>query len=340
MTKTILVTGGAGYIGSHTCKALSAAGFEPVVYDNLTLGHKDFVRWGPLVVGDTRDPAQVAEAIRAHKISAVIHFAALSSVGDSVADPASYYGNNVGGLLGLLQGMTDAGCGAIVFSSTAAVYGEAKVSPILETAPTEPVNAYGRSKLMCEQILDDCRAAYGLKAIALRYFNASGADPEGEIGELRRNETHLIPRAMMSLQGHIDDFQVFGSDFPTPDGTAIRDYIHVSDLADAHVLALQSLLAGGEGGSFNLGAGHGYSVGEVLAEVARQTGRPMDAPKGGRRAGDPTQLVAEASSARDVLSFNPLRSTLDIIVGTAWAWHQRAHPARNAPVDGNVGLRG
>lgn len=330
MPQNILVTGGAGYIGSHTCKALSAAGFTPVAYDNLSLGHEEFVKFGPLVVGDTRDPAQVGAAIKAHDAKAVIHFAALSSVGESVAEPAKYYGNNVGGLLGLLEGMRLADCDTIVFSSTAAVYGEAKVSPILETAPTVPVNAYGRSKLMCEHILNDCRTAYGLKAIALRYFNASGADPETEIGEFRDAETHLIPRAMMALQGYIDDFQVFGSDFPTPDGTAIRDYIHVCDLADAHVLALKRLLDGGSGGSFNLGTGQGYSVGEVLAEVARETGRPMDTPKGARRPGDPIQLVADASSARETLGFDPTRSELKTIVETAWAWHQRAHPLRNA----------
>lgn len=329
MPDRILVTGGAGYIGSHTCKALSVAGFTPVAYDNLSLGHEEFVRWGPLEIGDTRNSEQVAAAIAEHQIKAVIHFAALSSVGESMVAPEKYYANNVGGLLGLLEGMRTAGCDAIVFSSTAAVYGEAKVSPIVETAPKEPVNPYGRSKLVCEYVLEDCRKAYGLRAIALRYFNASGADPETEVGELREAETHLIPRAMMALQGYIDDFQVFGSDFPTPDGTAIRDYIHVSDLADAHVLALKNLLAGGTGGAFNLGTGQGYSVGEVLKEVARSTGRPMDTPKGSRRPGDPVQLVADAGAARETLGFDPTRSSLNTIVDTAWAWHQRAHPLRN-----------
>ena len=333
MTANILVTGGAGYIGSHTCKALHAAGLTPVTYDNLSLGHAEFVKWGPLVKGDTRDADRVAETITAHDIQAVIHFAALSSVGESVAEPTRYYANNVGGLLGVLEGMRIAGCRSIVFSSTAAVYGEAKTSPILEDAPTEPVNAYGRSKLMCEQILGDCRAAHGLDFIALRYFNASGADPETEIGELRKAETHLIPRAMMSLQGYIDDFQVFGSDFPTPDGTAIRDYIHVSDLAEAHVLAVRRLLDGASGGAFNLGTGHGYSVGEVLAEIERVTGRTLGTPTGARRAGDPVRLVAGVDRARTELGFEAGQSSLESIVRTAWRWHQGAHPLRNAPAD-------
>lgn len=330
MPENILVTGGAGYIGSHTCKALHRAGFTPVVFDNLSLGHREFVRWGPLVVGDTRDGSQVATAIADHRIKAVVHFAALSSVGESMDAPEKYYENNVGGLLGLLDGMRQSGCETIVFSSTAAVYGEAKVSPITEVAIKNPVNPYGRSKLICEQILDDCRKANGLKAVTLRYFNASGADPEAEIGELRDQETHLIPRAMMALQGYIHDFEVFGSDFPTADGTAIRDYIHVCDLADAHVLALRHLLAGGHGGAFNLGISKGYSVAEVLAEIARTTGRDMEAPKGPRRPGDPVQLIADASHAREALGFAPELSSLETIVRTAWSWHQSAHPLRNA----------
>jgi len=330
MNKNVLVTGGAGYIGSHTCKALSRAGFTPVVYDNLSLGRAEAVQWGPLVQGETGDAAAVAEAIRAHDIAAVIHFAALSAVGESGLEPRMYYRNNVGGLLGLLDGMADGGCNTIVFSSTAAVYGEAGDQLITEDAPTEPVNVYGRTKLMCETILADHAAAHGLKAIALRYFNASGADVDAEIGEYRKVETHLIPRAMMALQGYIADFQVFGSDFPTPDGTAIRDYIHVSDLAEAHVLALKRLLDGGAGGVFNLGTGQGYSVGEVLRSVEQVTGREMATPKGARRDGDPVQLVADAGRARAELGFAPSRSSLESIVSTAWRWHQSAHPLRNA----------
>jgi len=333
MSTSILVTGGAGYIGSHTCKALSQAGFTPVTYDNLALGREAAVQWGPLVVGDTRDAGAVAAAIREHDVKAVIHFAALSSVGDSGVEPLAYYANNVGGLLGLLDGMSQAGCDAIVFSSTAAVYGEPEATPILETAPTAPVNVYGRSKLMCEQVLADTAMASGLKVVALRYFNAAGADPDGETGEFRQVETHLIPRALMSLQGWVEDFQVFGADFPTPDGTAIRDYIHVCDLAQAHVLAARRLLSGGQGGTFNLGTGHGYSVGEVLAEIERVTGRTLGTPTGARRAGDPVRLVAGVDRARTELGFEAGQSSLESIVRTAWRWHQGAHPLRNAPAD-------
>ncbi|MBU1384233.1 MAG: UDP-glucose 4-epimerase GalE [Alphaproteobacteria bacterium] len=329
MTRAVLVTGGAGYIGSHTCKALRTAGYTPVTFDNLSLGSPEFVKWGPLVRGDTRDPSQVEAALLAHDVCAVIHFAALSSVGESVSDPAIYYRTNVGGLMGLLEGMSRAVCNTIVFSSTAAVYGEPERVPIAETDPTRPMNAYGRSKLMCEDILRDHAAAYGLKAIALRYFNASGADPETEIGEFREVETHLIPRALMALQGYVHDFQVFGSDFPTADGTAIRDYIHVSDLADAHVRAVTALLSGADGGVFNLGAGRGYSVGEVLTEIGRVTGRSMAAPTGGRRQGDPVQLVADPGLAEARLGFQPTRSSLQSIVESAWRWHLRAHPLRN-----------
>lgn len=327
MTQSVLVTGGAGYIGSHACKALAAAGYLPVTFDNLSLGHAGAVKWGPLVQGDTRDAGAVAEAIRSHSAVAVIHFAALSSVGESGRDPASYYRNNVGGLLGVLEGMGLTGCRQIVFSSTAAVYGEAGEALIDEDTPTVPVNVYGRSKLMCETILADHAAADLLTAVCLRYFNASGADESGEIGEDRAVETHLIPRALMALQGHIQDFQVFGSDFATPDGTAIRDYIHVSDLAEAHVLALAHLLAGNSGGVFNLGTGQGYSVGEVMLTVERITGRAMAAPSGARRDGDPARLVADGSRARRDLGFVPTRSSLDNIVETAWTWHRKAHPA-------------
>ncbi|WP_426042973.1 UDP-glucose 4-epimerase GalE [Brevundimonas sp. TWP2-3-4b1] len=330
MTRNILVTGGAGYIGSHACKALAEAGYLPVVYDNLSLGRHQAVLWGPLVEGDIRDADRVARTLRDHEIQAVIHFAALSVVGESGIRPLDYYGNNVGGLLGLLKGMAAATCDTLVFSSTAAVYGEPRVSPIPEDSHTEPLNVYGRTKLICETILADTAAAHGVKVVSLRYFNACGADVEGRIGEFRRTETHLIPRALMALQGHIEDFMVFGSDFPTPDGTAIRDYIHVEDLAEAHVLALKRLLNGDAGGTFNLGTGHGYSVGEILATISRITGHTLAAPQGGRRAGDPARLVADGSRARTQLGFIPTRSSLDNIVATAWRWHQIAHPTRNS----------
>ena len=235
MTRSVLVAGGAGYVGAHTCKSLARAGFLPVVLDNLSTGHREFVRWGPLVQADLRDTATVADTIRRHACVAVLHFAAFAYVGESVSDPAKYYDNNVAGTLSLLAGMRTAGCDALVFSSTCAVYGQPAQVPIVEVTPPDPINPYGASKLMVERILSDFRPAYGLRSVALRYFNACGADPDNEIGELRDPETHLIPRAMMALQGHIDDFAVFGTDFDTPDGTAIRDYVHVADLADAHV---------------------------------------------------------------------------------------------------------
>ena len=328
MTQAILVTGGAGYIGAHACKALARAGYLPVTYDDLSLGHGEHVKWGPLVRGDIRDRAAIEAALKTHDIKAVIHFAALSAVGESMAEPARYYDTNVRGTMALLDAMAAAGAPHLVFSSTAAVYGEPEALPIAETARLEPVNVYGRTKLICERMAADY-AVHGVTAAALRYFNASGADPETEIGEKRANETHLIPRAMMALQGYIHDFQVFGSDFPTPDGTAIRDYIHVSDLAEGHVLALRHLQDGGAPGAFNLGVGHGYSVLEVLQAVAAASGREMPAPKGGRRAGDPNILVADPSRARETLGFTPVHSDLKTIAETAWKWHRIAHPARN-----------
>ena len=327
--RRVLVTGGAGYVGAHACKALAQAGFAPVTYDNLSTGRASAVRWGPLVRGDTRDPEGIAEAIRSHEAAAVLHFAALSSVGESMTDPVAYYANNVDGLLGVLGGMALQGLDRLVFSSTAAVYGARGRQPLGEGAAPDPINPYGRSKLMCEQILADVARAGGLKYVVLRYFNASGADPDAEVGEHRAVETHLIPRALMALQGHVDDFQVFGTDFATPDGTAVRDYVHVSDLADAHVLALQALLAGHPGGVFNLGGGRGHSVGEVLDAIRRVTGRAIAPPTGSRRPGDPGILIADTRRAQSALGFRPRRSDLDTIVATAWRWHQTAHPFRS-----------
>jgi len=324
----ILVTGGAGYVGAHACKALAQAGYFPVTFDNLSTGHESFVRWGPLVRGDIRDKASVLKAINDHTAKAVLHFAASAYVGESVTDPQKYYENNVAGSLSLLGAMLEADCRNIVFSSTCAIYGEPRELPIVETAPANPVNPYGASKFMVERVLADYGQAYSLKSIALRYFNASGADPDDEIGELRDPETHLIPRAMMAIQGHIADFAVFGTDYETPDGTAIRDYIHVSDLADAHVSALQRLLAGKPGGAFNLGTGHGYSVRQVLDAISAETGVPLEAVPGARRQGDPPVLVADASLAKAELGFKPSRSDLKNIVKTAWAWHRHAHPER------------
>jgi len=275
----VLVTGGAGYVGAHTCKALAAAGFTPIVLDNLSTGHRSFVRWGPLVEGDIGDKTAVLSTLRSQPICAVLHFAACAYVGESVSDPKKYYENNVVGSLSLLNAMIEAGCDKIVFSSSCAVYGEPDEVPIRETALKNPLSPYGASKMMVERALSDYAPAYGLKSIALRYFNAAGADPDSDVGELRDPETHLIPRAMMSLQGYISDFAVFGGDYPTPDGTAIRDYIHVSDLAGAHVAALRRLLDGHPGGAFNLGTGRGQPKLESRSPSRTPCGGPGIRPR-------------------------------------------------------------
>ena len=326
----ILVTGGAGYIGSHGCRALLAAGYHPVVFDNLSTGHRGFVS-GSLVVGDLLDRAALAGAFARHDIVAVMHFAAASLVGESVVDPQKYYRNNVVGTLTLLEAMREAGCHRLVFSSTGAVYGNADSKALPESYPCVPINPYGTSKWMIERLLADYRSAYGIGAFCLRYFNASGADASGDIGELRDNETHLIPRAMMALQGHIADFAVFGDDYDTPDGTAIRDYIHVTDLAAAHVEALKLLMQGHCGGAFNLGTGAGFSVRQILAAIAVETGREVPHVVKPRRPGDPTYLVADPTAAREVLKFHTRNSDLATIIRTAWAWHQKAHPLKAAP---------
>jgi UDP-glucose-4-epimerase GalE len=323
----ILVTGGAGYIGSHACRALTAAGYHPVVFDNFSTGHRSFVT-GSLVTGDLMDGAVLARAFAQHDIVAVMHFAASSLVGESVTDPHKYYVNNVAGTLSLLDAMRNAGCHRLVFSSTGAVYGNADSKALPESYACAPINPYGASKWMTERILSDYRSAYGLGAFCLRYFNASGADASGGIGELRENETHLIPRAMMALQGHVADFAVFGDDYDTPDGTAIRDYIHVTDLATAHLLALQLLMQGHRGGAFNLGTGTGFSVREILNAIAAETGRAVPHLVKPRRSGDPAYLVADPTAAREMLKFHPAHSDLATIVRTAWAWHRTAHPLK------------
>jgi UDP-glucose-4-epimerase GalE len=324
---SILVTGGAGYIGSHCCRALAAAGYHPVVFDNFSTGHPHFVT-GSLVTGDLADQAALARAFAQHEIVAVMHFAASSLVGESVADPQKYYVNNLAGTLSLLQAMREAGCDRLVFSSTGAVYGNADSKALPESYACAPINPYGASKWMIERVLSDFRGAYGLASFALRYFNASGADASGEIGELRDHETHLIPRAMMALQGHLPDFAVFGDDYDTPDGTAIRDYIHVTDLAAAHLLALQRLLQGHAGGVLNLGTGTGYSVREILKAIETETGRAVPHTVQPRRPGDPTYLVADPAAARETLGFRTAHSDLPTIIRTAWAWHRKAHPLK------------
>jgi len=324
----VLVTGGAGYIGSHCCKALSDAGYQPVCYDNLSTGHADFVRWGPLIIGDIRDTVKLTDALNANVIIAVLHLAASSSVGESVIDPEKYYQNNLAGTLALLHAMRSAGCLRLVFSSTGAVYGSADCKPISESFLCAPINPYGMSKWMIERVLSDYRAAYGLTFFSLRYFNACGADPSGLIGELRDQETHLIPRAFMAIQGHLSELEIYGDDYDTPDGTAIRDYIHVVDLAAGHVLALEKLLNGEIGGSLNLGTGVGFSVRQMLTAIAATAERPVPHRIKERRPGDPAVLVADPTKAKAVLNFAPLHSDLDTIVGSAWAWHQQAHPVK------------
>jgi UDP-glucose-4-epimerase GalE len=334
----VLVTGGAGYIGSHCCRALAAAGYHPVVYDNLSTGHRRFVT-GSLVVGDLLDKPLLASTFAQHHIVAVMHFAAASLVGESVVDPQKYYLNNVAGTLSLLEAMREAGCHRLVFSSTGAVYGNADSKALPESYPCAPINPYGASKWMIERLLADYSSAYGLGAFCLRYFNASGADACGGIGELRDNETHLIPRAMMALQGHVPDFAVFGDDYDTPDGTAIRDYIHVTDLAAAHLAALKRLMQGHRGGAFNLGTGTGFSVREILKHIAAETGRTVPHVVKPRRSGDPAYLVADPAAARETLEFRTRHSDLPTIIRTAWAWHRIAHLLQtDTTVRGNADL--
>lgn len=320
-TPTVIVTGGAGYIGSHTCKALQQAGFQPVVFDNVTTGFRENVQFGPLVEGDVRDAAAFQAAMETYKPVAVMHFAALLSVGESVSKPADYYQVNTLGAWNVLQSVRQAGI-PFVFSSTAAVYGIPQQVPVKEDAPKSPINPYGASKLMVENMLADYSAAYGLKYAALRYFNACGADPELQLGPRQPNPTHLIPSAMEALLGTRAPLGIFGADYPTPDGTAVRDYVHVSDLAAAHVAALQYLLGGGESTSLNLGTGQGYSVRNILDAIATTTGQTVPHDTHPRRAGDPPVLVADATQAKTRLNWQPKLSDLPTIVSTGWAWRK------------------
>jgi UDP-arabinose 4-epimerase len=320
---SILIVGGAGYIGSHTAKRIAQAGEEPVVLDNLVYGHRWAVRWGPFVEGDCGDAALVAHVIKEHRVTAVIHFAAFAYVGESVAHPRRYFRNNVVGTLNLLDTMVDAGVRDIVFSSTCATYGVPRAVPIAEDHPQAPVNPYGESKLAVEKILDWYGPAYGLRFAALRYFNAAGADPEGEIGEDHDPETHLIPLAIDTALGRREVLDVYGTDYPTPDGTAVRDYIHVSDLADAHVLALEQLQRGTLSLKLNLGTGRGHSVREVVVAVGKAAGRAVATREVGRRAGDPPALVADARKANAILGWRARYPDIDTIVEHAVRWHER-----------------
>jgi UDP-arabinose 4-epimerase len=327
MPRSILVTGGAGYVGSHACKALAGAGWRPVAFDNLSRGHRAAVRWGPLVAGDLADRAAVVAALREHRAQAVMHFAAFAYVGESVSDPETYYRNNVGGTLSLLSAMREAGVGTLVFSSTCAIYGIPERVPIPEDCPKAPLNPYGDTKLAIERALHWYAGAYRLRYAALRYFNAAGCDPDGEIGEDHEPETHLIPRVLRAALGTGEPVEIYGTDYPTPDGTAIRDYIHVADLADAHVRALADLAAGGDSMALNLGTGTGASVREVVAAVERVAGRAVPRREAARRPGDPPVLVADPAAALARLGWRPRHSDLATIVATALAWETRGSRA-------------
>ena len=318
-----LVVGGAGYIGSHACKAPAARGFVPVAYDNLSTAHRELVRWGPLVEGDLLDTDALDHTFAEHRPAVALHFAACASIGDSFDDPATYYGNNVIGALHLMNAARSAGNVPIVFSSTCAVYGEPGGLPIAEDATLAPVNPYGRTKLTIEHALSDYHAAYGLRSARLRYFNACGCDPDGEVGESHDPETHLVPRAILAALGRVDALAVFGDDYPTPDGTAIRDYIHVSDLADAHVAAVRRLLGGGESVVVNLGTGRGFSVREIVTAVERETGLEVPRRAAARRQGEPAVLVADGSLAQRLLGFTAVHSGIETIVRTTYAWLAR-----------------
>jgi UDP-glucose 4-epimerase len=320
---TVLVTGGAGYIGAHAVKALLDRGYRPIVLDNLVYGHREIVEsvlQCPLIVGDTTDRPLLDRLFAEHKIDAVMHFAAYAYVGESVTDPGKYYQNNFVGTLTLLEAMRAARVDKFVFSSTCATYGVPTTIPIPETHSQAPINPYGASKLMVERVLQDYDAAYNFRSVIFRYFNAAGADPDGKIGENHDPETHLIPLILDAATGKRSTITVFGTNYPTPDGTCIRDYIHVNDLASAHILGLEYLLAGGNSEIFNLGNGSGFSVREVIACCETVTGKPIPVTYGDRRPGDPPILVGSATKARDLLRWNPLYADLETIVRHAWNW--------------------
>ncbi len=318
------MTGGAGYIGSHAAKALKQAGYRVVVYDSLVAGHRAAVKFGELVEGDINDVDGLRLALRRHEIGSVMHFAAFLDVGESVAQPVKYYRNNVGGAVSVIQAMIAESLAYFVFSSTCATYGEPVETPIVETHPQRPINSYGESKLAVERALPHFERAHGIRSVVLRYFNAAGADPDGEIGEDHSPEIHIIPRAIEATTGG-RGLQVFGDDYPTPDGTCLRDYVHVSDLADAHVRALDAIVDTGKSAIYNLGTGRPHSVKEVITAVGRVCGRPVPWTLAPRRPGDPAILYASPQKAQTELRWKPRLSDLETIVSTAWAWH-RTHP--------------
>lgn len=320
--RCVLVTGGAGYIGSHACKALARAGWLPVAFDNLSTGWRDAVRFGPLEEGDLADRARLDAAFARWRPRAVMHFAALSLVGEASADPGRYWRANVGGSLNLIEAALAAGCRDVVFSSTCATYGDQDGVLLDEDTPQRPTNAYGASKRAIEDMLRDFEAAQGLRSVVFRYFNVAGADPEGEIGEQHRPETHLIPLMLDAVAGRRAALTLHGTDYPTPDGTCIRDYVHVADLAEAHVAGLEWLAAGRGSRAFCLGTGRGFSVREVIAAAGAVTNRPVPVVEGPRRPGDAVRLVSGSRRAEEELGWRPVRSTLARMIADAWAWHQ------------------
>ena len=321
----ILVTGGAGYVGSHACKALAVAGHTPITYDSLVRGHRELVKWGPLELGDIHDRARLVQVMRAYRPAAVMHFASFIFVGESVSNPGLYEENIVGGTASLVAAMGEAGVKLIVVSSSAAVYGNPARVPIAENDPCRPVNPYGASKLQMEKLLTAAQESDGLAWVALRYFNACGADPDGETGEWHDPETHLIPRVLDVALGRDAAITINGDDYPTADGTCVRDYVHVTDLADAHVLAWRHAIGNGGGSVFNLGSNSGASVSEVVATARRVTGRKIPVERGPRRPGDPPALIADSSLARRMLGWTPQRSDLASQIEDAWAWHLKIH---------------
>jgi UDP-glucose 4-epimerase len=323
MAERVLVTGGAGYIGAHACKALARAGYEPVAFDNLSTGWAGAVKWGPLVKGDLMERDSIDAALAEHRPVAVMHFAALSLVGDSMKDPARYWRVNTGGALNLLEACAAAGVQNFVFSSTCATYGDQDGVLLTEDTPQRPINAYGGSKLAIEQMLQDFGTAHGMSHVIFRYFNVAGADPEGEIGEQHVPETHLIPLMLDAVAGKRPALTVFGTDYPTRDGTCVRDYVHVTDLAAAHVLGLRRLLEGKGNGVFCLGTGRGFSVQEVIDASRAVTNREVPVTIGGRRAGDAAALVSSSTLAVEELGWEPQHSTLRQMIGDAWAWAQK-----------------
>jgi UDP-arabinose 4-epimerase len=328
----VLVVGGAGYIGAHVCKTLAARGDEPIVFDNLSSGHEDAVRWGPLVRGDVRSQTDLAHAFTTHKPDAVMHFAANIEVGEGELAPLQFWDNNVGGVVALLLAMRTANCDKLVFSSTCATYGQPGTLPLTEAEPQDPINVYGRTKLTVERMLADVSRAEGLRYAALRYFNAAGASPDGEIGERHDPETHLIPNALKAAAGIGGPMRLFGDDYETRDGTCLRDFIHVMDLAQAHLAALDRLFTHPGGLACNVGTGQGITVREVLEAVERVTGNPVPHDIHPRRAGDPPELYADISMARELLGFKPQSADIEPIVDHAWQVHRKAWGLAESPL--------